>query len=111
MRTHPCTLLLVSTIGIGTAASEIRADVIIKQQHHAEGFQMMGGSQPLRDFMQKIWLLLRSTTSGRLMLGVLPKTPVQILASVSPAGNGPAEGFSLFKVQIGKNPSLPFGRS
>ncbi len=56
MRTHVCALLLVSAIGIGTVAPEVQADVFIKQQHHTEGFQMMGRSQPPRDFTQKMWL-------------------------------------------------------
>jgi hypothetical protein len=56
MRTDPCTLLLISAIGIGMLAPEVHADVFIKQQHHTEGFEMMGRSQPSRDLVQKMWL-------------------------------------------------------
>jgi hypothetical protein len=49
-------LYIVSAVGLGMVAPEVQADIFIKQQHHTEAFQMMGRSQPPRDFMQKMWL-------------------------------------------------------
>lgn len=56
MRTHLGTWLFFLAVGVGMVAPEVRADVFIRQQHHTEGFQMMGRDQPPRDFVQKMWL-------------------------------------------------------
>lgn len=76
MRAYLQTIFAGLMIGIGFFAADAGADIFMKQQHHTDGFQMMGRNQPPRDFVQKIWMTAdkaRSDAEGHSIIVRLDK--------------------------------------
>ncbi len=48
--------LVVIAVGSGSFAGEGFADVFMRQRHRTEAFQVMGRTQPPREFIQVVWL-------------------------------------------------------
>lgn len=55
--------LVVIAVGSGSFACEGFADVFMRQRHRTEAFQVMGRTQPPRDFIQDIWLTAHKARS------------------------------------------------